>query len=189
MRPPQRISRSPVFVRGVQPLLSLSLPEWRHSRDFLQILKVPVCKAPACELLNLIAWYNPRIPGVPLNRGQPCRGANTGQFGNFSVFPVFYRVFWAVNSVNLSLKPSKMLPGAEDHLGTFPFPGVSQTTVKHSTWGQCPQVLAGTARKVAKSTRLCPISRATLGLHWSKRHFRDSRAFLQNGYLLLLPSI
>ena len=48
-----------------------------------------------------------------------------------------------------------MLAGAEDHLATFPFSGVSQTIVKHSTWGQCPQVLAGTARKVAKSTRLC----------------------------------
>ena len=48
-----------------------------------------------------------------------------------------------------------MLAGAEDHLATFSFPGVSQTIVKSSTWGQCPQVLAGTARKVAKSTRLC----------------------------------
>ena len=48
-----------------------------------------------------------------------------------------------------------MLAGAEDHLATFSFSGVSQTIVKHSTWGQCPQVLAGTAQKVAKSTRLC----------------------------------
>ena len=48
-----------------------------------------------------------------------------------------------------------MLAGAEDHLATFSFPGASQTIVKNSTWGQCPQVLAGTARKVAKSTRLC----------------------------------
>ena len=37
----------------------------------------------------------------------------------------------------------------------FSFPGVSQTIVESSTWGQCPQVLAGTARKVAKSTLLC----------------------------------
>ena len=48
-----------------------------------------------------------------------------------------------------------MLAGADDHLATFSFSGVSQTVVKHSTLGQCPQVLAGTARKVAKSTRLC----------------------------------
>ena len=48
-----------------------------------------------------------------------------------------------------------MLAGAEDHLATFSFPGVSQTIVTVSAWGQCPQVLAGTARKVAKSTRLC----------------------------------
>ena len=24
-----------------------------------------------------------------------CRGANTGRFGNFGVFPLFYMVFWA----------------------------------------------------------------------------------------------
>ena len=48
-----------------------------------------------------------------------------------------------------------MLAGAEDHLATFSFPGVSQTIVQSSTWGQCPQVLPGTAQKVAKSTRLC----------------------------------
>ena len=48
-----------------------------------------------------------------------------------------------------------MLAGAGDHLATFSFSGVSQTIVKHSTWEQCPQVLAGKARKVAKSTRLC----------------------------------
>ena len=41
--------RGPVFS-------SLSLPEWRRSRDFLQILKVPVCKVPVCELL---------LPSVP----------------------------------------------------------------------------------------------------------------------------
>ena len=28
-------------------------------------------------------------------------GANTGRFGNFGVFPVFYRVFGPVNGVNL----------------------------------------------------------------------------------------
>ena len=48
-----------------------------------------------------------------------------------------------------------MLAGAEDHLAFFSFPEVSETTVKSSTWGQCPQVLASTARKVAKSTRIC----------------------------------
>ena len=48
-----------------------------------------------------------------------------------------------------------MLAGAGDHLAIFSFSGVSQTIVKHSTWEQCPQVLAGKARKVAKSTRLC----------------------------------
>ena len=49
-----------------------------------------------------------------------------------------------------------MLAGAEDHLATFSFPGVSQTIAKKkSTWGQRPQVLAGTAREVARSTRLC----------------------------------
>ena len=47
----QRIGRSPVFVRGVQPFSSLSLAEWRRCRDFLQILKVPVCKVPVCEFL------------------------------------------------------------------------------------------------------------------------------------------
>ena len=44
-------------------------------------------------------------------------------------------------------------------MATFSFPGVSQTIVKTSTWGQCPQVLAGTARKIAKSTRLCSYTR------------------------------
>ena len=48
-----------------------------------------------------------------------------------------------------------MLAEADDHLATFSFSGVFQTIVKHSTWGQCPQVLAGTARKAAKLTRLC----------------------------------
>ena len=48
----QRIGRSPVFVRGVQPFSSLSPPEWRRSRDFARILKVPVCKVPVCELLR-----------------------------------------------------------------------------------------------------------------------------------------
>ena len=48
-----------------------------------------------------------------------------------------------------------MLAGAEDHLAIFSFPGVSQTVLKNSAWGQCPQVLAGTAPKVGKSTRLC----------------------------------
>ena len=41
-----------------------------------------------------------------------------------------------------------MLAGAGDHLATFSFSGVSQTRVKHSTWEQCPQVLAGKARKL-----------------------------------------
>ena len=48
-----------------------------------------------------------------------------------------------------------MLAGAGDHLAIFSFSRVSQTIVEHSTWEQCPQVLAGKARKVAKSTRLC----------------------------------
>ena len=31
-----------------------------------------------------------------------------------------------------------MPAGAEDQLATFSFPGVSQTIVKNSAWGQCP---------------------------------------------------
>ena len=71
-------------------------------------------------------------------------------------------------------KPSKMLAPAEDHLATFSFPGVSQTIVKNSTWGQCPQVLAGTARKAAKSTRLCSYICNRVGLlHNGKRAERQ----------------
>ena len=54
-------------------------------------------------------------------------------------------------------------------MATFAFPGMSQTIVKNSTWGQCPQVLAGTARKVAKSTRLCSYTPPPPIL--AKRHF------------------
>ena len=70
-----------------------------------------------------------------------------------------------------------MLAGAEDHLATFAFPGVSQTVVKHSTWGQCPQVLAGTARKVAKSTRLCSYTGPPLQIYskWSDNHAQMHR--------------
>ena len=46
---------------------------------------------------------------------------------------------------------------AELHLATFSLPGVSQNYgVKKSTWGQCPQVLASTARNVARSTNFYP---------------------------------
>ena len=42
------------------------------------------------------------VLGGRLERGGgKCRGANTGRFGNFGVFPVFYRVFGPVNGVNL----------------------------------------------------------------------------------------
>ena len=46
----QRIGMSPVFVRGVQPFLSLSLPFWWPSGHFPRILKVPVCKVPVCKV-------------------------------------------------------------------------------------------------------------------------------------------
>ena len=48
-----------------------------------------------------------------------------------------------------------MLAGGRRPFGNFSFPGVSQTIGNASARGQCPQVLAGTARKVAKPTRLC----------------------------------
>ena len=55
--------------------------------------------------------------------GGSCRGAKTGQFGNFGVFPVFCSVFWPVNDVNLIKTPLKMLAGTGDHLATFSFSG------------------------------------------------------------------
>ena len=94
-----------------------------------------------------------RLPSF--TRALPCRGANTGRFGNFGVFPVFCRVFGPVNDINLIKTLGKCWRGQETIWQLFSFSGVSQTIVKHSTWGQCPQVLAGKARKVAKSTRLC----------------------------------
>ena len=54
--------------------------------------------------------------------------------------------------------------GAEVHLATFSFPGLCQTLVKTSTWGHCPQVLAGTARKVAKPTCFALVCSGSSGL-------------------------
>ena len=79
-----------------------------------------------------------------------------------------------------------MLAGAEDHLAFFSFPGVFQTEGKNSTWGQCPQVLAGTARKVAKSTCLCSYTRGggfwgevpSEETHTPPKGFRASKPFL-----------
>ena len=48
----QRVGRSPVFVRGVQPFSCTSLPLWWPSRHFSRILKVPVCKVPVCEPMS-----------------------------------------------------------------------------------------------------------------------------------------
>ena len=81
-------------------------------------------------------------------------GQTRVDLANLAFFPCFVGFFGPVNDVNL-FKPSKMLAGAGGRLATFSFSGVSQTIVKHSAWEQCPQVLAGKARKVAKSTRLC----------------------------------
>ena len=87
-------------------------------------------------------------------------------FGHFVDIPFFWAVqrLACYNSFEfLTLCLSKAFQnnsreqgrGAEDHLATFSFPGVFQSMVKNSTWVKCPQVLAGTARKVAKSTRFC----------------------------------
>ena len=55
----------------------------------------------------------------------------------------------------LTVKTFLNAGGGRRPFGNFFLFRVSQTKEKHSTCGQCPQVLAGTARKVAKSTRLC----------------------------------
>ena len=69
--------------------------------------------------------------------------------------------------------PSKILAGAVS------FAGVSQTIVKKALGGQCHQVLAGTAQKVAKSTRLCSYAMGNFTPTPSARTpFRTSR-FLQ----------
>ena len=56
------------FCQRGQPCSSLCLPEWRRSGDFLQILKVPICKVPVCELLKrfcplVVALYFSLIGG------------------------------------------------------------------------------------------------------------------------------
>ena len=50
-----------------------------------------------------------------------------------------------------------MLAGAEDHLAIFSFPGVSQTLMKNSTWGQCPPSSAS-----RHSTKSCQIDQSLL---------------------------
>ena len=47
----QRIGRSPVFVRAVQPFFSLSLPWWGL---LARILKALVCKVPVDELMKIV---------------------------------------------------------------------------------------------------------------------------------------
>ena len=74
-----------------------------------------------------------------------------------------------------------MLAGAEDHLAIFSSSGVSQTIAKHSTWGQCPQVPAGPARKVAKSARLLGCRK------WGFKRwgFKEIRGYLRKKALFL----
>ena len=110
-------------------------------------------------------------------KGPRCRGANTGRFGNFDVFPVFCRPFWARKRRKSHQNPLKCWRGAGDHLAIFSFSGVSQTIVKHSTWEQCPQVLAGKARKVAKSTRLCSYTGPRCSKNAARSRFTTGTTF------------
>ena len=70
---------------------------------------------------------------------------------------------------------------------------MSQTIVKHSTWGQCPQVLAGTARKIAKSTRLCSYTgfpfRGGASFKVEKAHFAACKKGRENQESSLLVAI
>ena len=65
----ERVGRSPVFARGVQLFPSPSPPYRRPSRAFSQILKVPVCKVPVCELLKTTERQR-------LSRGNFCLAAS-----------------------------------------------------------------------------------------------------------------
>ena len=61
------IGRSPVFVRGVQPFPPFLLLSGGVLGTFLQILKVPVCKVPVCELLRTRS----KSEQIRTNRGIP----------------------------------------------------------------------------------------------------------------------
>ena len=95
-----------------------------------------------------------------ISRNQRGGGGGVGgqtrvDLATLAFFPVFCRVFWARKRRKSHENPLKCWRGQETIWQLFSFSGVSQTIVKQSTWEQCPQVLAGKARKVAKSTRLC----------------------------------
>ena len=84
----------------------------------------------------------------------PCGGANTGRFGRFMFLTKFSKFFDPLSK----LKPLYNAGGGRRPFGNFYLSrGVPNYSKKQrkSTWGQRPQVLAGTARRVAKSTRLC----------------------------------
>ena len=76
-------------------------------------------------------------------------GSKHGSIWQTCVFHPILKGFWP----SAQLKPSTKITvggwGVQKTIWQlFSFPGMSQTIVKRSPWGQCPQVLAGTARKM-----------------------------------------
>ena len=117
--------------------------------------------------------------------GFPCGGGKHGSIWQNCVSNPVLKGFLTLYLIKTLYK---MLAGLEDHLANFSFPGVSQIMVKSSTWGQCPQVLAGTAGKVAKSTRLCSYAGFPCPLYLEGKGNSQASLVLQGNALCALTS-
>ena len=91
---------------------------------------------------------------------------------------------WGEENVPENALSRNFLDPSKVHLAIFSFPGVSRTIAKICTWGQCPQVLAGTARKVAKSTRVCSYAG---GVRW--KTYRSRGPFWEECHEVFLPPL